>query len=48
MTPIPEPATEQPKQETRRERPVIVVQPDDSLILFGPNLDDFNLCDDPC
>ena len=49
MTPNPEPKTLEPAQpETKTDSPILVRQPDDSLILFGPSLDDFNLCDDPC
>ena len=49
MTPIPEPKSpEQAQPETQTDRPILVRQPDDSLVLFGPSLDDFNLCDDPC
>lgn len=49
MTPIPKPKQKQkPKRERKADRPVLIRQADDSLIVFGPDLDDINLCDDPC
>jgi|GEM_PF-6805474 len=48
MTPIPKPTPQPEPKPEMSQRPVIVRQDDDTVVVFGPDLDDINLCDDPC